>query len=231
MQLSDLTDRFAEYLPRLLGSLPIAIAIMVGAFLFNLLVGRTLILLAHRTHLTEMDVLPVRHILRWVVRVVSAILILSVFGFQIGGIWAMLSTILGLVAIGFVAVWSLISHTTATMIILFLRPFQVGDDLEFPGETVKGRVIDLNFFFTTIVDHEGALHQIPNNLFFQKTLKRRKGSHIISLAAQFNSPHAMELELPPAPREAQQIGATKEPDPMMNLPDPRSIAPPSRPAK
>lgn len=230
MQLSDVTDRLLAYLPQLMGAIPLALAILVGAFLLNLLLGRALLLLARRTHLTEMDVLPVRHILRWVVRILAAILILSVFGFQIGGIWAMLSTILGLVAIGFVAVWSLISHTTATMLILFVRPFQIGDDVEFAGEPVNGRVSDLNFFFTTLVDHEGTLHQIPNNLFFQKTLKRRRNPTVISLAAQLNSPQPLAVELPPPPAK-RDAGTVKEPDPMMMLPDPRSITPPGKPGR
>ena len=167
-------------------------------------------------------------ILRWVTRLLATILILSVFGFEIGGLWAVLSTILGLVAIGFVAVWSLISHTSATMLILFLHPFQMGDDLEFPGEPVKGRAVDLNFFFTTLVDHDGTLYQIPNNLFFQKTLKRRKNQRIISLAAQLNSTTPIEVELPPAPPASVATGKVEPPDPMMNYPDPRSIAPPPR---
>jgi hypothetical protein len=175
-----------------------------------------------------MDVLPVRKILGWGVRVVALILILSVFGFQIGGIWAMLSTIFGLVAIGFVAVWSILSHTSATMLILFLHPFQVGDDVEFPGEPVKGRVMDLNFFFTTIVDHDGMVYQIPNNLFFQKTLKRRKNEHIISLAAQLNSSQPAFVELPAAPAASQLPGIVKEPDPMMMFPDPKSMMPPAK---
>lgn len=231
MQLSDFTDRFLEYLPRLVGAIPLVIAILVGAFVLNLVIGRALLLLARRTSLTELDVLPIRHILRWVVRILAAILILSVFGFQIGGIWAVLSTILGLVAIGFVAVWSLISHTTATMLILFVRPFQIGDDVEFPGEPVNGRVTDLNFFFTTLIDHEGTLHQIPNNLFFQKTLKRRRNTAIISLAAQLNSPQPLAVELPPPPAAKRDAGAVKEPDPMMMLPDMRSITPPGKPGR
>lgn len=228
MQLSDISNLIADYVPHLVESLPLVLAIILATFLLNLVVGRSLAVLARRTRLTEMDVLPIRHVLRWTARVVAGILILSVFGFQIGGIWAMLSTILGLVAIGFVAVWSLISHTSATMLILFLRPFQVGDDLEFPGEAVKGRVVDLNFFFTTLVDHEGTFHQIPNNLFFQKTLKRRKNEHVISLAAQLHSPQAASVNLPPEPGNRDAGGAVKAPDPLMNTPDPRTIAPPGR---
>ena len=225
MQLTDLIERIQSYLPRLLGALPLALLIILGVFFLNLLVGRALLVLAHRTHLTEMDVLPFRRMLQWLTRILASILILSVFGFEIGGLWAMVSTILGLVAIGFVAVWSILSHTSATMLILFLHPFQMGDDLEFPGEPVRGRAIDLNFFFTTLVDHDGTLYQIPNNLFFQKTLKRRKNQRIVSLAAQLNSPKPVDVELPPPP-PAAPAGQVREPDPMMNYPDPKSYQPP-----
>lgn len=228
MQFSDFTYHFVEYLPRLLGALPLALAIMVGTFVLNLLLGRALLLVARRTNLSALDVLPVRQVLQWVTRLIAAILILSVFGFEIGGIWAVLSTILGLVAIGFVAVWSLISHTTATVLILFLRPFQMGDDLEFPGEPVNGRAVDINFFFTTLVDHEGTYHQIPNNLFFQKVLKRRRNAHVISLAAQLNSRLPVAVDLPPASPWTKKKDAAPAVDPLMNMPDPHSIAPGQR---
>jgi len=223
MRFPDFTHRFMEYLPRLAGALPLAVAIMVGTFVLNLLLGRALLLVARRTHLSALDVLPVKQIVQWLTRLIAAVLILSVFGFEIGGIWAMLSTILGLVAIGFVAVWSLISHTTATVLILFLRPFQMGDDLEFPGEPVSGRAVDINFFFTTLVDHEGTFHQIPNNLFFQKVLRRRKNAHVISLAAQLNSrqPIALDLPPPPGPPEGSRAPGSR---PSLNNPDPRSMA-------
>ena len=171
MTFPDIVHSFNAYLPRLLAALPAVIIILVGAFILNRIIGRALLLLARRSRLTELDVQPVGGLLRWVVRLLALILILSTVGFQIGGIWGMISTVLGLVAIGFVAVWSLISHTTATVIILFTRPFGIGDDIEFAGEPVAGRVTDINFFFTTLIDHEGVLCQIPNNLFFQKILQ------------------------------------------------------------
>ncbi|HEY8994395.1 MAG TPA: mechanosensitive ion channel family protein [Lacunisphaera sp.] len=228
MQLSNLTERIADYLPQLMGALPLVLGIVIGTYFLNLLLGRALVLLAHRTHLTEVDVLPVRHILRWITRLLAVILILSVLGFQIGGIWAVLSTIFGLVAIGFVAVWSVISHTSATVLILLLRPFQMGDDLEFPGEPIRGRAVDLNFFFTTLIDHEGNLYQIPNNLFFQKTVKRRKNERLVSLAAQLNSSVALEVPLPPAPDATVPAGKARETSPLMNTPDPKSFMPPEK---
>jgi small-conductance mechanosensitive channel len=228
MSWTDLTSRIESFIPHVLAALPVVLVILVGAFLMNLMVGRILLMIAGRTRLTELDVLPIRNVLSWLIRLLAVILIASAFGFQIGGIWAMISTLFGLVAIGFVAVWSLLSHTSATMFILFLRPFEMGDDLEFAGEPVRGRVVDINFFFTTLIDHEGNLQQIPNNLFFQKTLKRRKNLHVISLAAQLNSPHPVEVELPPAFVVKPGEDKVKAPDPMMNFPDPKSFMPPGK---
>ena len=94
----------------------------------------------------------------------------------------MISTVLAMVAIGFFAVWSLLSHTTATIILIILHPFSVGDDIELPSENVKCRVIDLNFFFTTLIIHDGSQWRVPNNLFFQKVIKRQSGGSTISLA-------------------------------------------------
>jgi small-conductance mechanosensitive channel len=226
MNLNDFWSRIEAHLPQVLAALPVAVAIAVGAMLLNLILGRSLLLVARRMHLSDSDVLPFRHILRWVLRILALILILGVFGFQLGGIWAIISTILGLIAIGFVAVWSLLSNTSSTLLILFLRPFQIGDDLEFAGEPVRGRVIDLNFFFTTLLDHEGAVLQIPNNLFFQKTLKRRRNDPPVSLAFQLNNPAPARVPPPPPPPAAAGASAkTPPPDPLLQLPDMRSISP------
>lgn len=228
MSLAEIQARLSAYVPKLLGILPGVILIIVGCFLLNLIIGRALLLLARRTHLSESDVMPVKQILRWLVRVAGCVLILNVFGFELGGVWAVASTILGLVAIGFVAVWSLISHTTATFLLLFLRPFQVGDDIEFPGEQVRGRVIDLNLFFTTLIDHRGRLQQVPNNLFFQKTLTRVRNASSITLAFQLNNPLPADVSLPPPPDDEGTSKKPKDPDPLLMMPDPRSITPPAR---
>ena len=80
-----------------------------------------------------------------------------------------------MVAIGFVAVWSVLSNISCTLMILLFRPFSIGDRLEFPGEDIRGEAIDLNFLYTTLETTDGYRMQVPNNLFFQKVLKRRRG--------------------------------------------------------
>ncbi len=175
------------HLPKLLAALPVAAGVILAGILLNFVVGRAFTLLAKRTNLTSSDVLPLRKIARWVVYALTIILVLGVFGFELGGLWAILSTILAMVAIGFVAVWSILSNTSATVLILIMRPFSIGDEVELPSESVKGRVSDLNFFFTTLAVDEHTCYRVPNNLFFQKVLRRTHGGSSISLAQQLSN--------------------------------------------
>lgn len=199
MTLENIWISLSEALPGIVAAAPVAAAVILGGILLNLIIKRAFTLLARRTELTEQDVIPVRKILGWLVRIITAVIVLGVFGFQLGGLWAMISTIMAMIAIGFVAVWSMLSHTTATLILVILRPFSIGDDIELPSENVKGRVVDLNFFFTTLLTHEGAQWRVPNNLFFQKVMKRQTGKSDITLADQLQSPAPADLSPPPAP--------------------------------
>jgi small-conductance mechanosensitive channel len=171
-------------LSAMLASLPAALALIAGTLLVKFVLHRGLDLLADRTRLSRADIEPARKVVNWLLTGLAVILLLSVFGFNLGGLWTMISTILALIAIGFVAVWSVLSNVSCTFIILIFRPFSIGDEIEFVGEQVKGRVADLNFLYTTLRTDDGALIQIPNNLFFQKSLRRRPGEGKRSLAEQ-----------------------------------------------
>lgn len=177
-----------------LKSLPLALLVLAGAAVVQFLLSRGLALLADRTRLAPADLLPLKKVLNSVLYLITVVLILTVFGVNLGGLWAILSTILAMVAIGFVAVWSLLSNVSSTVIILLFRPFAVGDEIEFAGEPVKGKVVDLNFLYTTLRADDGALLQIPNNLFFQKTVRRRPCTCPTSLARQLHRDHPMPAQ-------------------------------------
>ena len=193
---TPLSSAFPGLLAKLLAAVPVALLVLLGACALNLVVRRALLLLAHRTSLTAQEVSPMQNIVSWLIRLVASIAVLGVFGFQLGGLWAMLSTILAMIAIGFVAVWSILSNTSATVLILILRPFAIGDEVELSSENVKGRVVDLNFFFTTVAVDATTVFRVPNNLFFQKCLKRTAGPALITLAQQLNSLLPADIPLP-----------------------------------
>jgi small-conductance mechanosensitive channel len=221
-----------DLVPRLLSALPAAIAVVIGAIVLRIVATRFLYLVAASTNLARETVTPFIRLARIAITVLALVLLLGVFGFNLGGLWAMFATVLGMIAIGFVAVWSLLSNTSATLLILILRPFQIGDDIELAGDPVKGRVIDLNFFYTTLLDEDSRHVQVPNNLFFQKTLKRRRNEAPISLAAQLNRTVAADLPPPPpSPVSKTEVNKSKEPDPLMSVPDPATITPSHRPGR
>lgn len=168
---------------------PAAFAIVVGAVALNMLVGRALRFIVDKASVDHEAVDPLAKLVRWLVNVGAVVLLLGVLGFNLGGLWAMMATVLGMVAIGFVAVWSVLSNVLCTFMILLYRPFEVGDEIEITSEGlgVGGKVAALNFLYTTLNTADGALLQIPNNLFFQKVVKRRRGNGRASLSSRLNT--------------------------------------------
>jgi small-conductance mechanosensitive channel len=213
MTIDSLFTSFDHYLPKLLAALPVAVLVALGGLIANMIVRRALTLLAHRTNLTESDVQPLRRIMHWTVSLITCVLVLGVFGFELGGVWAILSTLFAMIAIGFVAVWSILSHTSATVLILLLRPFHIGDIIELQSENIKGRVVDLNFFFTTLQVDEHTTHQVPNNLFFQKVVTRIRGEPGVSLASQLGSKNPAILPPHKVIPASEDFAAQSVPDP------------------
>lgn len=201
-------DHLEQYLPRLTAALPVAIIVIVAALALSFTVNRALTLLAKNTHLAKEHVAPFRKIARVLIAIAAVILILNVFGFSLGGLWTILSTVLAMVAIGFVAVWSVLSNMLCTFIILLSRPFAIGDEIQFAGEEVKGRVEDMNFIYTTLRCDDGAVLQIPNNQFFQKVLRRRPAAHPRDLETQFNRPSTHHAPPPSATAAGHQSNVT-----------------------
>lgn len=112
-------------------------------------------------------------VVRWLVIAGIFFAALLALGVDLQGVWSSLGAVLSLIAIGFVAMWSILSHMLASVLIVVFRPFEVGDRVELVGDDpVIGEVTDLNPVYTTLRADDGGVFQIPNNQFFQKVLKR-----------------------------------------------------------
>lgn len=159
------------------------LVILIGGLIVIALALRVLRMVTSRAE-TTIPLKPIFIVMRWVGVVIVLGLILERFGV---GIMTILTTTLAMVAIGVVAVWSLLSHVLATFLLMLTKPFRVNDTVSFVGEEVKGRVVDLNLFFTTLHQSDSEHIQVPNNMFFQKALKVTKGQDDTELIQQFNS--------------------------------------------
>jgi len=112
------------------------------------------------------------------------ILLLGEFDVPVTALWAVLSTVLAMVAIGFVAVWSVLSNAFCSVILLMFQPFRVGQRIEMPASGVGGKVVNFNMLFTTLQAEDGDLVQLPNNTFFQQPVRCRRGEKGVSLDEQ-----------------------------------------------
>lgn len=168
-----------------------AVIIIAALLIFFGLNGR-IAKFAEWANLPRLAFTPVRAVLRYSVLAIALFLILNLWGFQLNTVIAVLGTILGLVAIGFVAVWSVLSNFLCTFVLIAFKPFSVGDELEIPTDNIKGKVVDLTLLFTTLHNADGQYVLIPNNMFFQKIFRRREGTTTLALDHQLKQDRPIE---------------------------------------
>ncbi len=150
------------------------------------LAARGLGMPAVRKRLSDTLAFSLRRLLRWTAVVVGAVMLLEWFG-VLGNTWALLSAVLALVAIGFVAVWSILSNVLCSLLLLLARPFRIGDTIELPAQGLGGKVVDFTLLFTIMEHESGDLIQVPNNIFFQTPIRRRLGEVTRGLEEQLRS--------------------------------------------
>jgi hypothetical protein len=127
---------------------------------------------------------------------------LALLGYQVGISNQRVHCVLGhgarLVAIGFVAVWSVLSNFLCTLVLVIMKPFSVGDEIELPAANVRGRVADMSMIFTTLESAPGETVMVPNSTFFQNIFKRRIGAATFELGHQLGLAREPAVAKPPA---------------------------------
>ena len=132
------------------------------------------------------------NVVKWFLVAVAILLSLGFFGVSVGTLWAALSGVLALVALGFVAVWSVLSNVLCSVLLIIFPPFRIGDEIEIQEPTanfsVKGKVVSINMLMTSLEinddatpDMNGNLMRVPNNIFFQKYVRCIPGKGTQSL--------------------------------------------------
>lgn len=169
------------------------IAIVVLGLVAQKLIRRSLQKLVQKQFLTEPLHVMLRGIAWWAVVILVILMILQQLGVQVIGLWAGLLTVAGMVTIGFIAVWSVLSNILCAVLLVILAPFRIGDEIEIieatGGNGLRGKVVNLNILYTSLQEiadagPRDAVTHVPNNIFFQKTVRQWKGTNTTSLDAQ-----------------------------------------------
>ena len=163
----------------------ITIALQIALIVFVALLLRSML---HRliNRISEDKQLPLefaiggRRVVTFLLLGAALLLALGRVGVSGMVIWTAFTSFAAVGAIAFFAAWSVLSNIFCTLLIFTTRPFRLHDYIEVlengekPG--LKGRVIDVNLIYTTLQEtgdgHEGTVLQLPNNLFFQRTVRR-----------------------------------------------------------
>ena len=163
--------------------------ILLAGYIAQRFVAKCLTRLGERYPLPPQLLMPLRGGLRWLIMGSALIFVLERLGVSATVLWTALSGFVAVAAVAFFAMWSVLSNLLCAGLIFTVGPFRIGDVVELvetldkPG--VKGRVIAINLLFTTLMempDAGGALVQVPNSQFFQKCVRRWRGSEVPGVA-------------------------------------------------
>jgi small-conductance mechanosensitive channel len=164
--------------------------ILVAAFVVQRFVARCLSRLGERYPLPPELLVPLRGGLRWLIMGSALIVVAERLGVSATVLWTALSGFVAVAAVAFFAMWSVLSNLLCAVLIFTVGPFRIGDVVELVDTTdkpgVKGRVVAINLLFTTLIELPeagGALVQVPNSQFFQKSVRRWRGSDVLPLVA------------------------------------------------
>ena len=157
-----------------------AVGILLVAWLLNRLLRLALERLCRRYDFAPAFAIGSRRLLGTLIYITALVAILQLIGVSGSALWGTLTGFIAVGAVAFFAAWSVLSNIFCTLLILTTRPFRLDDTVELlengdkPG--LKGRVIDINFVYTTLhetrEDGSDTVLQIPNSQFFQKITRR-----------------------------------------------------------
>jgi len=162
--------------------------ILVIAWLLQRLVRAMVRRLVARRGLPIEMATVMRRVSATLITCAALLLVLDRLGVSGTVLWTAFTGFAAVGAVAFFAAWSVLSNIFCTVLIFSTRPFRLHDHIEMlengekPG--LKGRVVDINLIYTTLQEvrvdagDEGSVLQIPNSLFFQRTVRRWRGHQV-----------------------------------------------------
>lgn len=194
-----MTDALREHVSQLTPEVLLAaklILILLLAWLAILMLRRLVERLTRKGVLSARGALVSRGFGRAAILLLALLTALENLGVSTGAVWATLSAVAVMVAVGFVAVWSVLSNALCGLLLLVYAPFRIGDDVELydasADKGLRGTVMDMNLLFVKFqevdknTDDLPAITQVPNNIFFQRAIRRWPGKRTQALSDKFS---------------------------------------------
>ena len=162
--------------------------ILLAAWLVQRLVRLLVRRLVDRRGLPLEMAVVLRRLSASLIAAAALLLILERMGVSGMVLWTAFTGFAAVGAVAFFAAWSVLSNIFCAVLIFSTRLFRLQDHIEVlengekPG--LKGRVVDINLIYTSLQEVEadasdgGSVLQIPNSLFFQRSVRRWRGNSV-----------------------------------------------------
>ncbi len=137
-------------------------------------------------------------VLKWGLVVIASVAVMQQFGISVHALWTALSAVFVLVAVGFVALWSVLSNMLCAVFLVLFAPFRIGDRIEIievvlndgTKQGLRGTVTGIDLIYTTLQDDDDSTVRIPNNMLFQRAIRTTSGASTRSLGSDLFEPAA-----------------------------------------
>lgn len=162
------------------------------------LIGRVMQVVEQKQWLPPTAKVLVRGFLRWSVLLAVVLYIFEVVGLPVRALWTGILSVALLVAVAFVAVWSVLSNILSAVLLLTFSRARIGDIVELKDTKqeevgIRGKIVDINLFFVTIeelfvdekISSQPAMVQIPCHLFFYRVTRCWAGVKTLPLMNAF----------------------------------------------
>lgn len=155
----------------------ISLAILLGGHLLSAGLRRITRRIGEQHDLSHGRVFRMSVIINVICLVLGLVLLALVWGLSGSGVMVFTTSLAALLGVALFASWSMLSNTTASVILFFTAPYKVGDRIRvLDGDnTITGLVRHMGLVFLSLEDPEGHLYTLPNNLLMQKTVIRLYG--------------------------------------------------------
>lgn len=161
--LSEVSDLAIQYGLDLLG----AIILLVGGWIVANWARRSTLRVLDRTPRIDDTLKPFfASLVRYVILILVLVAVLAQFGVQTASIIAVLGAA-GL-AVG-LALQGTLQNIAAGIMLLFLRPFRIGDYID--AEGIAGTVDEIGFFTTHMTTFDGVYVEVPNSQIWNRSIK------------------------------------------------------------
>lgn len=176
-----------EFLPRLAAAMIILIGGMILARWISTLVMRVL------GRATGLDV-TVQPVITAVVRYAVVVLVLILALGQLGVQTASLLAVLGAagLAIG-LSLQGTLTNIAAGIMLLWLRPFRVGDYIEVSNQNLAGTVREIGLFVCHLETYDGVYLFAPNATIWNFSLRNHSRAHARLVSLLVTLPHGADI--------------------------------------